>query len=258
MKFKNRIVVVTGGSSGIGKQIAKDLCMEGAIVCILGRRKEQLEETKREIEQKQAVSGRIFSYPCDVSSHSEVNKVFNEIKKAVGPIFGLVNSAGVNPSRTTIINTTIEHWNETMQINLTGTFNCSKAAITQLLKQSGGSIVNISSIAGITALPQRAAYMSSKFGVVGLTKSMALDFASKNIRVNAICPGYVKTDLVSRFLKGLKSEQYDKLVHAHPLHRLGTTEDISKAALFLLSDDARWITGVTLPVDGGYSVGKEY
>lgn len=258
MKFENRIVVVTGGGSGIGKQITNDLCMEGAVVCILGRRKERLEETKREIEQKQTISDRIFSYLCDVSSHSDVNKVFNEIKKAVGPIFGLVNCAGVNPSRTTIMDTTIEHWNETIQINLTGTFNCSKAAITQLLEQREGSIVNISSIAGITALPQRAAYMSSKFGVIGLTKSMALDFASKNIRVNVICPGYVKTDLVSRFLKELKREQYNKLVQAHPLLRLGTTEDISKAVLFLLSDDARWITGITLPVDGGYSIGKEY
>ena len=262
MKFKDKTIVVTGGGSGIGRQVAEDLFSEGASVVIVGREKKKLEQAKKEILKKG--SGKIWDISCDISSPEETQRLFHWIEKEGLVLSGLVNGAAVNPSRSDVLKTSFADWEETLSINLTGAFHCSKEAIRLMILSGGGSsmnrasIVNIASIAGITALPQRAAYMASKWGLVGLTKSMALDFASKNIRVNCVCPGYTQTPLVSKYLEGLPRDQYEDLVNAHPMRRLGTPHEISKSVLFLLSSDASWITGAILPVDGGYSTGKEY
>jgi len=257
MKFKNKTIVVTGGGSGIGMQIAEDLFKEGANICILGRNQKKLEQTRETILQEVKGTGSFLVHACDVASPGQTAEIFDAIQKEGLQITGLVNNAGINPSRNAILNTTFEDWQKTIDVNLTGAFNCTKEAVRRMVENGGGSIVNVASIAGITALPERAAYMPSKWGLVGLTQSVALDYASKNIRVNCVCPGYVETPLVDKFLSGLSPEKKREFIHAHALRRLGTTSDISKAVLFLLLDNSSWITGVTLPVDGGYCIGKK-
>ncbi len=257
MRFKDKIFVVTGGGTGIGSCIAKDLCAEGGIVNILGRRSRELEKIKNQTASKTVCQGKIIPYTCDISSAEQVNNVFDAILKTTGTVNGLVNNAGVNPSRNDIINTDVTDWKNTLDINLSGAFNCSKAAVKQMLLSGIGSIVNISSIAGISAMQNRTAYSASKAGLIGFARAMAIDFAKNRIRVNCVCPGYIETDLVREYLKNLNKEEFDSLVNAHPLKRLGCVKDISQAVLFLLSSAADWITGTVLPVDGGYSMGKE-
>ncbi|HWQ18697.1 MAG TPA: SDR family oxidoreductase, partial [Methanotrichaceae archaeon] len=133
-----------------------------------------------------------------------------------------------------------------------GAFNCSKAAVAQMLARGVGSIVSISSVGGLNAFRTRTSYNTSKFGLIGLTESLALDYAEKNIRVNAVCPGYVRTDLTVSLFEKLGPEKTEALVNAHAMRRLGRPEAISRAVLFLLSEEASFITGAALPVDGGY------
>lgn len=135
---------------------------------------------------------------------------------------------------------------------MTGAFNCSKEAIKQMLKMGGGSIVNISSIGGINAFRTRTSYNASKFGLIGLTQSIALDYAEAGIRANAVCPGYVSTELTAPLFERMGEVRFKALVNSHAMKRLGRPEEISNAVLFLLSDEAGFITGVALPVDGGY------
>lgn len=253
MRFQGRVVVVTGAGSGIGQQIAADLHAEGATVCLLGRRADVLEDTRRKL----AAAGderTVHAITCDVSSPAMTAGVFAMLKQQGHLVSALVNSAGVNPSRNAVTETSDEDWNHTLEVNLTGAFNCSKAAIPHMRESGGGSIVNIASIAGILALRKRASYMASKWGLVGLSKSMAIDYAADNIRVNTVCPGYVETPLTRPFLERLTTDEHSDLVATHALRRLGTPGDISAAVLFLLSDHASWITGVDLPVDGGCSL----
>jgi len=248
-RFSEKSVVITGGGSGIGLQVAKDLYAEGAVVHILGRDLEKLERAKKEISSSDS---RVFSHRCDVSDNERVLEVFSSIEQISGNIYGLVNNAAVNPSRNDIIRTSYQDWITTLSVNLTGAFNCSKAAIVQMLAAKGGSIVNISSVGGLNPFRTRTSYNASKFGLIGLTQSMALDFADKNIRVNAICPGYVRTELTAPLFERMGQEQFSRLVDAHAMKRLGRPEEISRAVLFLLSEEASFITGVALPVDGGY------
>ena len=253
LNFNKKIIVVTGGCSGIGEEVVKRIAEYGGIVVALGRSPDKFHYLNS-INNKSA--GEIIPLKCDVSNYDNVEQVFNEIEKNFGSIFGLVNNAGVNPSRNNILNTSLKDWEETIKINLTGAFNCSKFAIKQMDQKSIGSIVNISSIAGLHGLQNRVAYSSSKAGLIGLTKSLAIDHARNNIRVNCICPGYVKTNLVSEYIKNLNESEYKLLINSHPIGRLGSVEDITNAILFLLSEKSSWITGEVLSVDGGYGLGK--
>ena len=251
--FEDKVYVVTGGGSGIGEQISKDLLRSKAKVLVFGRSLNKLNKLKKSYD-----SERLKVFTCDVSDEASVSEIFKNIKKTHGQISGLVNSAGVNPSRNKITKTSEKHWDETININLKGTFNCIKHSIPLMENNKKGSIVNISSIAGIFGLENRSAYSASKAGIVGLTKSVATDYASSNIRANCICPGYVETPLVSTYLKNLSKIDKNKLVNAHLLGRVGTVKEISNFTLFLLSDLTAWTTGAVIPVDGGYSLGKKY
>ncbi|HSD59157.1 MAG TPA: SDR family oxidoreductase [Methanotrichaceae archaeon] len=184
-RFFGKSVVVTGGGSGIGLQIAKDLYAEGAVVHILGRSLEKLEDAKEEISF--ADGSRVFSHRCDVSDYGRVQEVFRSIEQISGNIYGLVNNA----------------------------------AIEQMLAAGVGSIVNISSVAGLNPFRTRTSYNASKFGMIGLTESMALDYADRNIRVNAVCPGYVRTELTAPLFERLGQELFEHLVSAHAMKRLG-------------------------------------
>ena len=178
--------------------------------------------------------------------------IFRAIKKSSGNVYGLVNNAGINPSRNEISNTQFEDWKKTLDVNLTGAFNCAKAAIEQMTEAGKGSIVNIASVGGLSPFRVRTSYNASKFGLIGLSQSLAIDYADRNIRVNAVCPGYVRTELTSVFFDNMEKTKYEKLVNDHAMRRLGKPEEIAKAVLFLLSEDASFITGAALPVDGGY------
>ncbi len=248
--FAGKAVAVTGGGSGIGFQIVKHLYDAGASVHILDVNKEKLEAAKENLASGD--NSRLFCHQCDISQYEEVIDVFRNIKKISGNVFGLVNNAGINPSRNDISNTEFKDWEKTLDVNLTGAFNCAKAAIEQMLDSGKGSIVNIASVGGLNPFRVRTSYNASKFGLVGLSQSLAIDYADKNIRVNAICPGYVRTELTSLFFDKMEKVKYEKLVNDHAMRRLGKPEEIAKAVLFLLSEDASFITGVTLPVDGGY------
>lgn len=250
MKLKNEVIIVTGGSSGIGSQIATDLVKQGAIVCIFGRNKNKIEKFIKKLDNN------IFGYKCDITNRDDVQKKSIEIFQKFGKIDGLVNNAGINPSRNNAINTSLIDWNETINVNLTGAFICSKTIIPLMLNSKKGSIVNISSIAGINALENRAAYMSSKWGLIGLASSIAIDFSQKNIRINTICPGYVETPLVNDYINNLSDFNKNKLVSSHLLGRLGKPKDISQCATFLLSSESSWITGAVIPVDGGFTIGR--
>jgi NAD(P)-dependent dehydrogenase (short-subunit alcohol dehydrogenase family) len=253
VRCSGKVIVVTGGGTGIGAQVARDLCREGGVVYVLGRRSAPLEALERNSESGAgSVRGRV----CDVANEEQVELVFARILDEVGPVFGVVNNAGVNPSRNTVVETSPADWNLTISVNLTGAYHCARAAIPQMERAGRGAIVNVASIAALSGLKQRAAYSASKAGLVGLTRSIAVDYASRGIRANCVCPGYVETNLVAPFLKTLTADERGNLVRTHPLGRLGRPEDVSRAVTFLLSEDADWITGAILPVDGGYCVGK--
>jgi len=247
-RFEDKTIVVTGGGSGIGLQTAKDLHRDGAYVHIIGRNAEKLAKAKYAI----GGGSRAFVHQCDISQEDQVALTFKSIEDTSGKIYGLVNNAAINPSRNEVTHTEIKDWRHTLEVNLTGAFNCSKAAVGQMLDRGEGSIVNISSVGGMNAFTTRTSYNASKFGLIGLTQSMAIDYAERNIRVNAVCPGYVKTELTAPLFEKMGKDKFDALVSAHAMKRLGKPEEISKAILFLLSEEASFITGVALPVDGGY------
>ena len=247
--FSNKTIVVTGGSSGIGKKITDEiLAAKGRVFVLSKNEKKIISLNKKYISNK-----KFLGIQCDVSDENDVKDAFNFINKKTNHIYGLVNNAGINPSRNDILNTSLVDWEDTINTNLKGAFLCSKQAIKSMKKNSHGSIVNISSVAAF-GMQKRVAYSSSKAGMIGFTKSLARDHASKNIRVNCICPGYVPTNLVKSYLTNLSAKEKKDLFDRHPMGKLGSPEDIAFAASFLLSNKAKWITGVALNVDGGYSI----
>ena len=247
--FSNKTIVVTGGSSGIGKKITEEILAEKGRVFVLSKNEKKITT----LNKKYISNKKFLGIQCDISDENDVKDAFNFIYKKTNHIYGLVNNAGINPSRNDILNTTSTDWEDTINTNLKGAFLCSRQAIKSMKKHSQGSIVNISSVAAF-GMQKRIAYSSSKAGIIGFTKSLARDYASKNIRVNCICPGYVPTDLVKIYLSKLSAKEKKDLYDRHPMGKLGSTEDIAFAVSFLLSKKAKWITGIVLNVDGGYGI----
>lgn len=246
--MKDEVFVITGATSGIGLAIALEVANLNRKAILLGRDQKKVNK----INKKYINNNFLTALECDVTKEEEVKKTFEEIKKKYGRVDGLVNNAGINPSRNNIINTSLSDWNQTLETNLTGAFLCSKYALNYMQKNKKGSIVNISSVAA-SGMKDRISYSSSKAGLIGLTKSMALDHAEENIRVNCICPAYVRTKLVKDYLENLTKKKYEDLTQRHPLQKFGEPEDIAKAVEFLLSNNSKWITGTVINIDGGYS-----
>lgn len=248
MRLQGKVVIVTGGGTGIGRGIATIFAKEGAIVVVCGRRPEPLNETVGIIKQN---NGNALSFSIDVSSFEQVQNMVQKVIEQFGKIDILVNCAGVYLAHDAL-SASEEEWNTVMQIDLKGVWLSSKAVLPQMLKQGSGKIVNIASIAGIIGFEQSAAYCAAKGAVVNLTREMGLDYAAKGVNINAIAPGVIDTDMTKAFLTDEASKK--SFLEKTPKGRIGKPEDIAYAALYLASDEADFVVGQTLPVDGGWTV----
>jgi NAD(P)-dependent dehydrogenase (short-subunit alcohol dehydrogenase family) len=252
MRLKGKVAVVTGGGTGLGRGIAVMFGREGASVVVNGRRPGPIEATAKAISD---AGGRAMAVSGDVTVVADIQRMIRAAVDGFGQLDVLVNNAGIIASRSNAAECSEEDWRKTIEGNLTSVFLCSKYALPELIK-SRGNIVNISSMAGLKGTPNHAPYGASKGGVTILTRQMAVDFASRGVRINAICPAFVETEINRDFLTALRrSGDYDALVKRHPLGFLGEPEDVAYAAVYLASDEARWMTGVCLPVDGGMGAG---
>jgi 3-oxoacyl-[acyl-carrier protein] reductase len=248
MKLKEKICIITGGARGIGKEICRYFLTEGAIVCIFDLNKAEAQNALEEFE-KQFRKARTDFYYVDVTNAGSVESAIDEIIKKFGRIDILVNNAGIT-SDNLVLRMDVDEWKKVIDINLTGTFLCSKYASRYMLKQKSGRIINMSSVIGIKGNAGQSNYSASKAGVIGLTKSMAREFASRNINVNAIAPGYIETEMT----KKIDEKQKEKIIAMIPSGKLGTVEDVAKTALFLASDDSSYITGAVINLDGGMGI----
>ncbi|HUB68652.1 MAG TPA: glucose 1-dehydrogenase [Candidatus Methylacidiphilales bacterium] len=247
--MKDKVILVTGGSSGIGKACALAFSRAGAIVTIVADiNQEGLDQTVSEME------GEGLSIRLDVSKPDQVKNLIDDVVRKYGRIDCAVNNAGVEGTLSPTADCTEENWDRVLAINLKGIWLCMKYEIPQMLKQKSGSIVNMSSVLGLVGLPGYPAYVASKHGVVGLTKTAALEYAQTGVRINAVCPGAVRTPLMHRMIKdnpGIISE--DLLVSLEPIGRVANPEEIADAVVWLSSAQASYVTGIALPLDGGLS-----
>ena len=232
LNLKNKVVIVTGASSGIGAASAMAFAKEGAFVVLADVKVSRGEELVGRIQSE---DGKAIFIKCDVSVENDIKNMVAKTIEKFGRLDCAFNNAGV----------------EGDQANLKGVWLCMKYQIQEMLKNGGGAIVNCSSIAGVVGFSGLPAYVASKHGVIGLTKTAALEFAQKNIRVNAICPGVIETPMVERLTHGNRQEA-SELISGEPLGRIGHPSEIAQAALWLCSDSSSFVTGHPLVVDGGW------
>jgi NAD(P)-dependent dehydrogenase (short-subunit alcohol dehydrogenase family) len=248
-RLAGQTALITGGGTGLGRAIALAFSREGAAVAVAGRRMEKLKEVVREIEKQ---GGQALAVTCDVTQSKDTQRAARETVARFGRLDVLVNNAGaVHVS--TVESIPEEEWDHIMLVNLKGPFLMSRAALPELRKAGGGSIINIGSVLGLVGMKGRAAYTASKGGVTQLTKAMAMDHAHEKIRVNCICPALVETELIrDLFGSGSEGEAVRRSRIAQiPLGRIGRPEDVAEMAVFLASKESLWMTGVAIPLDGG-------
>ncbi len=245
-KLDNRIAIVTGGGSGIGRAIAMELAHEGCDVAVCGRRIDPLQETVDAIEKlgRHAMAGSV-----DVASGDSVQAFVDEVNKNFGRIDILVNNAGVTRDNL-LIRMTEAEWDEVLQTNLKGAFLFDKAVARPMMKQRSGSIVQIASIIALIGNAGQCNYAASKAGMIALTQSLAKELASRNIRVNAVAPGFI----VSHMTDALPQAVRDGMLGQIPAGRFGEPSDVAKAVVFLAGDDASYVTGQVLSVNGGMTM----
>jgi NAD(P)-dependent dehydrogenase (short-subunit alcohol dehydrogenase family) len=249
--MNNKIALITGGGRGIGRAIALAFAREGLCIAVAARTAEQVQQVANEI------GNGAIALVCDVADPASVTRMFSDLRERLGDADILVNNAGIAESAT-IVNTSDELWQRHLAVNLSGTFYCTRAALPAMLQKGWGRVINVASIAGKTGAPYIAAYSASKHGVMGLTRSIALEVAASGITVNAICPGYVDTDMVSRGVERITSrtgrtaeEAIDTLKRMSPQNRLATPEEVAAIAVLLASDEGRGINGQGINIDGG-------
>jgi meso-butanediol dehydrogenase/(S,S)-butanediol dehydrogenase/diacetyl reductase len=253
MRFDDKCALVTGGGSGIGRAVCLAFAREGADVGVADVSLEGAEITSQEVRK---TGRKAVALDVDVTDPASAQAMVNQAVAALGRIDLLINSAGVREI-VPFLQLPFAEWQRVIATNLTGTFLCSQAVAQYLVAQGrGGKIVNLASVAGLTAVPNRAAYVSSKHAVVGLTKEMALELADKNIQVNAVAPGVVRTSMTESYFD--KPEVVEGLKRAHPAGRWAQPEEIANLILFLASPEADFVTGATFPIDGGFMAGKTF
>lgn len=245
MELKDKIAVVTGGSRGIGRGICIELAKLGATVVInYAGNEAAAQETARLVREAGGPEPVIMGF--DVSDAAAVDKAFDDIKTKVGGCHILVNNAGISKDGL-LLRFKDDDWNKTIQTNLFGSFACARAAAKLMTKQRWGRIINISSVVGETGNAGQVAYAAAKAGMIGVTKTLAQELASRNITVNAVTPGFIETDMTG----ALSEEQKKAIVDEIPLKSVGTVADVANAVAFLATDKARYITGHVLSVNGG-------
>jgi len=246
-RLQGKVAVVTGAGTGIGRACAVAMAREGARLVLVGRRREKLEPLAREID------GSALAVAGDVSNRTDVENLIARTVAEFGGIHVLLNNAGVLHIGN-VEQISEQQWDETFNINVRGLWLLSRAVLPHMRKAGGGTIINMASVLGINGARNRASYAPSKGAVVLLTKCMAIDHGHENIRVNAICPSFVETDLTAAVLSTAADPQAVRRerMAVHPIGRLGRPEDIAGLAVYLASDESSWVTGSVFPVDGGY------
>jgi NAD(P)-dependent dehydrogenase (short-subunit alcohol dehydrogenase family) len=242
-----KIALVTGAGSGIGRATALVFAREGAKVVVADVVVDGGEETVRQIK---AAGGEAIFTKADMAKAAEVEAMVQKAVATYGRLDCAHNNAGIEGATGRTADYREEDWDRVISINLTGVWFCMKYEIAQMLKQGGGAIVNTASDAGLLGVPQMPAYVASKHGVVGLTKTAALEYAKSGIRVNAVCPGVIKTPMVER-ITGQRAGRAERMAAAEPVGRMGKPEEIAEAVVWLCSEAASFVTGLPMPVDGG-------
>jgi 3-oxoacyl-[acyl-carrier protein] reductase len=243
LELAGKVALVTGGAQGIGRAVALLLGRNGADIVISDINLEKAEETANEV---QAIGRKAMAMKVNVADLREVERMVEAIIEKFGKIDILVNNAGIARDKL-ILRMTEEDWDAVLNVNLKGTFNCTKAVVRYMSKQKSGKIVNIASVSGEMGNVGQANYSASKAGVIGLTKTIAREFAQRGINVNAIAPGYIQTPMTD----GLPEKVKEELKRLIPMERLGQPEDVAQAVLFLVSEASSYITGQVLNVNGG-------
>ena len=249
MRLKDKVAIITGGASGIGKATAILFAEHGAKIVVADIDEHGANQTVANIRD---VGNEAVYVQTDVTISDNTERMVQETVSNYGKLDILLSSAGI-AMRLPVADLPEEDWHRCLNVNLTGVYLCAKAAIPAMQKNGGGSIINMSSIYGLVGADVRAVYVASKGGVTNLTRGMALDYAEDNIRVNCICPGFVETPLVAGVVK--TPEEYRNLADKHPMRRLAQAEEIAYGALYLASDESAFVTGIALPIDGGYTAG---
>ncbi|KGG81143.1 3-ketoacyl-ACP reductase [Caloranaerobacter azorensis H53214] len=244
MNLNGKIALITGGSRGIGKAIALKLASLGANIVVNYTKSDA--KAKEVIKLAEEMGVRAIAVKADVSNKDDVENFINKVLDEFGRIDILVNNAGITRDNL-LMRMKEEEWDDVININLKGTFNVTKTAIRSMIKQKSGSIINVASVIGITGNQGQCNYAASKAGIIGFTKSIAKEVAKKKVRVNAVAPGFINTDMTDKLPDKVKEEYLTKI----PLNRLGEPEDIANAVAFLASDLSSYITGQVLIVDGG-------
>jgi NAD(P)-dependent dehydrogenase (short-subunit alcohol dehydrogenase family) len=249
--FPGKVAFVTGAASGIGRAAALAFAREGASVVAADVSERDNQETARLIEEQ---GGRAVAVRCDVTRGEDVKKALAKTVEVFGRLDFAFNNAGIEPRKPApTAEYEEEEWDRIFDINLRGVFLCMKHEIPLILKQGGGAIVNISSGAGLVGIKGSPAYTAAKHGVIGLTRAAALDYAAQNIRVNAVCPGYIDTPMMGRFT-GDTPEGRAKVIAEEPVGRMGRPEEIAAAVLWMCSDAAAFMIGHAMVMDGGQTV----
>jgi len=246
MRVAGKVAIVTGANVGIGAAVAKVLAEEGAAVVITGRRKDLLDQVVLDIQRKK---GRALAVAGSVTDESHVRSVVDQCVRTFGALHILVNNAGIGAFGKLLHEIDDATWHEMLDVNLTGVFRMTRAAVPVMLKHGGGSIINMSSVGGVIGFSGSAAYGTSKGGLELFTKCVAMDYAQDGIRCNSVCPGLIDTPMAAPLLNNpdMKAE----VLATYPIRRVGTPEEVAKMVLYLASDDASWVTGSSFMIDGG-------
>lgn len=244
-KLENKTVFITGGISGIGKACAIAAAKEGANIAIADMKSDAVLEAMNEIKKENSTA--IF-IECDVSDFEQVKIAIEKVISTFGTVDIALNNAGIGGEANKVGDLTSEAWLKVIGVNLNGVFNCMKFELAQMEKQKKGVIINMSSILGKVGFPTSSHYVAAKHGVIGLTQTAALEYATQGIRINAICPGFIDTPLLSK----INDTDKQHIIDLHPMKRLGKSEEIANGFIFLASEDSSFISGTTIEIDGGY------
>ena len=246
--MKGKVALVTGARTGIGEAAARMFAEAGATVVLAGRH-----EPAAQAEELVKAGHDAISIRCDVSDEADVKTMVEDVVRRYGHLDMAYNNAGIQSPITDVADLDSQEYDKVMDINLRGIWHCMKYELQQMRKQGSGAIVNCSSLGGLVGIAGRAVYHASKHGVLGMTKSAALEYATRGIRINAVCPGIISTPMVERMMQG-ESEEMKELMRFVPINRLGKPEEVAAAVLWLCSDAASFVIGQAIAVDGGYTV----